>query len=421
MHKKTTLDNGLRIVTSSMPHTMSVSVCVFLGTGSRYETMENAGISHFSEHMLFKGTERRPSSKAISEAIDGIGGILNGGTDKELTLYWAKVARPHFNIALDLLVDMLHNSRFDPHEIENERAVIIEELNMCTDSPQSRADTLIDEVLWPDQALGRDILGKKETVNATDRQMIIDYIDKHYLARNTVVSVAGNIEHDEVVDSVAGCMIDWRANSPNSWFPADNTQHAPRVGIEKRKTEQNNFCLAVRGLSHLHRDRFILELLNIILGEGMSSRLFLELREHKGLTYDIHSHLSYFHDAGAVSIFAGVDPNKLESAITCILGEMVKLKDDIIAEEEIKKAKEFGKGRLMLRMEDTRNVSSWIGGQELLTENIRTIEDVVQTIDGITAKDIQRVARDLFVTNNLNLALVGPLKKGERIDKLLKL
>ncbi|MGB2885157.1 MAG: pitrilysin family protein, partial [Dehalococcoidia bacterium] len=242
MYQRTVLDNGLRIVSSAMPHTRSVCICVFIGTGSRYETPEQAGLSHFMEHLVFKGTARRPTAKEISETIDGIGGILNGGTDKELTVYWVKVARPHFSLALDLLVDMLRNSKFNSVDMENERKVIIEELNMCMDSPQNRVDMLIDEVMWPAQALGRDVAGSKETVTAIDRKMILDYLPIHYLPSNTVVGVAGDITHNEVVDSVAAVLGDWPDGTPGSWFPADNGQETSRLIAERRKTEQAHLC-----------------------------------------------------------------------------------------------------------------------------------------------------------------------------------
>ena len=421
MYQKMVLDNGLRIVSSAMPHTRSVCICIFIGTGSRYEMAEQAGLSHFVEHLCFKGTERRPTAKELSETIDGVGGILNGGTDKELTVYWAKVARPHFLLALDLLGDMLRNSKFDPLDMENERKIIIEELNMCMDSPQSRVDMLIDEVIWPAQPLGRDVAGSKETVAAIDRNMLLDYLSTHYLPSNTVVSVAGDISHNEVVDAVMSALGDWPDGVPMSWVPADNGQDASRLVVEPRKTEQAHLCLAVRGISHMHPDRFILDLLNLILGEGMSSRLFLEIRERRGLAYEIHSHVSHFHDSGSVNICAGVDPKRVEDAIEAIVMELVKLREEQVSEAEVIKAKELGKGRLMLRMEDTRNVTGWIGGQELLMGHIRTVDEVISILDAVTASELQRVARELFVTNKLCLALVGPSLKERRLERLLKL
>jgi len=421
MYQKTVLDNSLRIVSSAMPHTLSVCICIFIGTGSRYEMAEQAGLSHFMEHLCFKGTERRPTTKELSETIDGVGGILNGGTDKELTVYWAKVARPHFLLALDLLVDMLRNSKFDPVDMENERKIIIEELNMSMDSPQSRVDMLIDEVIWPAQPLGRDVAGSKETVAAIDRNMILDYQSTHYLPSNTVVGVAGDISHSEVVDSVMAVLGDWPDGVPGTWFPVDNGQDTSRLVAEQRKTEQVHLCLAVRGIWHMHPDRFILDLLNLILGEGMSSRLFLEIRERRGLAYEVHSHVSHFHDSGSVNIYAGVDPKRVEDAIEAILMEWVKLREEQVPEAEITKAKELGKGRLMLRMEDTRSVAGWMGGQELLMGHILTVDEAISILDAVTASDLQRVARELFLSNKLCLALVGPSRKERRLERLLKL
>jgi predicted Zn-dependent peptidase len=421
MYQKTALDNGLRIVTSMMPHTRAVCVSMFIGAGSRYELPEQAGLSHFVEHLCFKGTGKRPTAKEISETIDCVGGVLNGGTDKELTVYWVKVARPHFSTALDLLVDMLRNSKFDPVEMENERKVIIEELKMSIDSPQSRVDTLIDEVVWPNQALGRDVAGTKETVSIFNREIMLDYLPRLYLPSNTVVSVTGDISHEEVVASVSKLMGDWPDGVSTSWFPAENTQESPRMRGETRKTEQVHFCLALRGLDNMHPDRFALDLLNVILGEGMSSRLFLELRERRGLAYDVHSHVSYYRDSGSLSVYAGVDPKKLESAIDAIIREIVRLLDEPVPEVELVKAKEMGKGRLMLRMEDTRSVAGWMGGQELLTNQILTLDEVIEKVNAVTTEDMRNLARKLFLTSKINFALVGPVRNTGRLEKLLKL
>src|SRR4030042_1646420 len=421
MYQKTTLDNGLRIVTSMMPHTRAVCVSMFIGAGSRYELPEQAGLWHFVEHLCFKGTEKRPTAKEISETIDCVGGVLNGGTDKELTVDWVKVSRPHFSTALDLMVDRLRNSKFDPGEMENERKVIIEELKMSMDSPQSRVDTLIDEVIWPDQALGRDVAGTRETVSSFNREMMLDYLPRLYLPGNTVISVTGDISHEEVVASVSKLMGDWPDGVPISWLPAENTQESPRLRSEQSKTEQVHFCLALRGLDNMHPDRFSLDLLNVILGEGMSSRLFLELRERKGLAYDIHSHVSYYRDSGSLSVFAGVDPKKLESAIDAIIREIVSLRDEQVPEAELVKAKEMGKGRLMLRLGDTRSVAGWVGGREVPTNTIFTLDEVIEKVDAVTAGDIRNVARKLFLTSKINFALVGPVRSTVKLEKLLKL
>lgn len=420
MYQRTVLENGLRVISSSMPHTRSVCISIFVGAGSRYERTEEAGTSHFIEHLCFKGTDKRATAKEISEAIDGVGGMLNGGTDKEITVYWCKVARPHFRLALDVLVDMLRNSRFDGQSMEKERRVIIEELNMSMDSPPQRVNLLIDEVLWPDQPLGRDVAGSKETVSALSRQTLLNYRAHQYVANNVVVSVAGDISHEEVLDSLISAFDDWHQGVPQPWFSAQDSQEMPRFRLEHRDTEQAHLCLALRGLSYLHPDRFNLDLLNVILGEGMSSRLFLEIRERQGLAYDIHSYVDHFLDSGAVTIYAGVDLKRIDSAIEAILAELCRLKDEV-PEAELTKAKELAKGRLMLRMEDTRSVSGWMGGQEVLTGRILTVDEVVSIIDAITIPDLGRVARELFTTDKLNLAIVGPFPDAERFQCLLQL
>lgn len=420
MYQKSVLHNGLRIITESMPHTRSVCIAIFIGAGSRYEREEEAGTSHFIEHLCFKGTARRATSKEIAEAIEGVGGMLNGGTDKELSIYWCKVARPHFMLALDVMVDMLRYSRFDAEHIEKERTVIIEELNMSMDSPQQRVDMLIDEVIWPDQPLGRDVAGSKETVSALTREALLDYLAGQYMPNNTVVSIAGDIDHEEVLAALSSAFDDWATGSPRPWFPAQDSQEAPRLHLEERKTEQAHLCLAFRGLSYLDPDRFKLDILNVILGEGMSSRLFLEIRERQGLAYDIHSYIDHFFDSGAVTIYAGVDPRLVDTAIEAILNELRRLKDRV-PEAELTKVKELSKGRLMLRMEDTRSVAIWTGGQELLTGRIHTVDEIASIIDAITAQDLEQVARELLITEKLNLAIVGPFPSEDRFRGLLQI
>jgi len=420
MYQKTVLENGLQLITSTMPHTCSVSIGIFLGTGSRYEKAEEAGISHFVEHLLFKGTQRRKTAKEIAEAIEGVGGVLNGGTDKELSIYWCKVARPHFPLALDVLVDMLRYSRFDPQDIEKERQVIIEEINHILDSPRQRVDMLIDELLWPGQPLGRDIGGSKAIVSILTRQDMLDYLAHQYLPNNAVVSIAGNITHEEALGSVGEAFSYWQKGKPQPWYSANDEQEKPRLRIEPRDTEQVHLCLALRGLSHTHPDRFILDLLGVILGEGMSSRLFTEIRERRALAYSIHSYIDHYLDTGSFITYAGVAPKNLPVAIEAIVEELRRLKEDV-PEGELSKAKEFCKGRLLLRMEDSWNVANWLGGQELLLGKILTVDEVIAIIDSIQPQDLKRVAKGLLLTNGLNLAIVGPVKDEGYLQELLKM
>jgi len=420
LYQKTTLDNGLRVITTTMPHTRSVSVCFFIGVGSRYETDAEAGVSHFIEHLCFKGTPKRPTSREISEAIEGVGGILNGGTDKELTIYWCKVAQPHFPLALDVLTDILLHSRFDPQDIERERQVIIEEINMIKDSPSQQVNLLIDDLLWPGHPLGRDIAGSKESVAAITRDMMLDYQASQYLPDNTVVTIAGNMKHQEAVTAVSQALANWTNREPRPGYSAYTEQPNPRLQIEKRDTEQAHLCLALPGLNLFHPRRYNLDLLNAILGAGMSSRLFTEIRDKLGLAYSIHSYAEYLLDSGAVIIYAGVEPKNLPLAIKAILKELSRLKEKV-PEAEISKSKELIKGRLLLSMEDTHHIANWLGGQEILTGRILTVDQVVSIIDAITADELKELAQELLVGSQLRLAVVGPVTAEEPLEELLKL
>ena len=420
MYQKSTLDNGLRILTSTMPYTRSVSISFFLGAGSRYEKDPQAGVSHFIEHLCFRGTARRPTAKDISTAIEGVGGILNGGTDKELTVYWCKVATPHLGTALDVLVDMLINSRFAPDDIEKERQVIIEEINMSNDSPSQRVGVLIDEALWPDHPLGRDIASSRDSVSKISRELMLTYLNDHYLPGNTVVAAAGDIQHEAMVALISQALGKWTGRQSKSRYLAYKEKHFPRLRIEKRDLEQVHLCLALPGLSLLHPKRFAVDLLNVILGDGMSSRLFTNIRDKLGLAYNISSYVDHFLDTGALIIAAGVETKNLNLAIKAIIEELAHLKDKV-PETELNKAKEFSKGRLLLRMEDSRSVAGWIGGQELLTNRILTVDEVVAIIDGITAEEIKTLAEELLLGDKLRLAIVGPVSPDAPLEELLKL
>ncbi|MDP6100778.1 MAG: pitrilysin family protein [Dehalococcoidia bacterium] len=417
MFRRTVLPSGLRVITSKMPHTRSASLSIFIGIGSRFESDADAGASHFVEHLCFKGTQRRASSKEISEAIEGVGGILNGGTDKELTVYWCKVAVGNFESALDVLSDMILNSKFDSTEVEKERSVIIEEISMTQDNPGQLVNLIIDNVMWPDQPLGRDVAGTKESVGAFTRQHLADFLARHYRAGNVAVSVAGNVEHDAVVESVAGAFAPWQDGPAEKSVPVDDRQNAPRLLVDNRTTEQAHLCLALRGLSNLHPQRFTLDLLNAILGDGMSSRLFLNIREKLGLAYDIHSYTSHLQDTGAWVIYAGVDPEQLPSTVDAALEELGRLREEI-PEVEVTRAREYLKGRLLLRMEDTRSVATWLGAQEMLSDRILTVDEVVAMLDAVTSKQLTEVAHSLIATDKLSVAVVGPVSAADLEGRL---
>ena len=403
-----------------MPHTHSVSICIYLGAGSRYESEAQAGVSHFIEHLCFRGTEKRPGAKDISGAIEGVGGVLNGGTDKELTVYWCKVAQPHFSLALDVLTDMVLNSRFDKKDIEKERQIIVEEISMSKDAPNQLVGMILDELLWPDHPLGRDVAGTNKSVAAMTREQMLDYLDSEYSPANTVISIAGNIQQDEAVNEVNKFLGNWENKKQRLDYLPYLELTNPRLRVENKETEQTHLCLALPGVSLQDPRRFTLDLMNVILGEGMSSRLFLEVRDKLGLAYNIHSYLDHFQDSGALTVYAGVHPKKLEISISAILEQLTLLKEKV-SDEDLHKAKELSKGRLLLRMEDSRSVAGWVGGQEILNGSILDVEEVVAIIDKVTAKEICTVAKELLIGDRLRLSVVGPVKSADHLENLLKI
>jgi predicted Zn-dependent peptidase len=420
MYTKAVLDNGLRVITSTMPHSRSVCLAILVGAGSCYESEEEAGISHFAEHLFFKGTRRRPTSKEITQDIEGVGGIINAGTDKELTIFWCKVAKPHFPIALDVLSDLLLNSLFDSKEIEQERRIISEEINMNLDLPQQRISMLIDELLWPEQPLGREVIGYKETVSSLTREQLLNYVARRYMPNNTVLSIAGNIQHEEAMAQIEPLFNKWAAGELITGYITDDKQTEARLRIEPKDIEQAHLCLAVHGFSRSHPQRFIIDLFNTVLGGGMSSRLFTEIREHRGLAYDIHSYTEHFLNSGSFAIYAGVDPEKIETAVAAILEETSQIKQGITA-TELTRAKELSKGRLYLRFEDSQNVALWYGGQEILTQQILDIDDVISIVDAITIDELKEVAKEILTESGLNLAITGPVKEETPLRQLLRI
>jgi predicted Zn-dependent peptidase len=406
--QKTVLDQGLRILTSTMDHTHSVSVGFFIGVGSRYESERENGITHFIEHMLFKGTEMRPTAREIAIAIEGIGGVFNASTGRELTTYWAKVGEDHFSIALDVLADMLLHSKVEEQELEKERGVIIEEINMTLDHPSDWVHLLATELIWPDHPLGRDQAGTKESVSEITRGMIGDYLSRHYQPANAVLAVAGNIQHERAVSEAKSRLEGWEVAPVATCLPMDQEQGAPRVRVAHKTTQQAHLALVLPGVSRFDEDKYILSLLNTVLGQGMSSRLFLEVREKRGLAYSVYSYVSPLTDTGLVGVYAGVDSDRIEGALQAILVELGKMKQEPVAEEELHKAKEFTKGRLKLQMEDSFSVASWVGRQEILEDRVLSLDEVLEEIDAVTTEDVQRVAGRLFHQEKLNLAVVGP-------------
>ena len=420
MFQKSKLDNGLRVVTGEMPHTRSVSMCVFVGVGSRYEADEQAGLSHYLEHMLFKGTQQRPEPQQISEAIESVGGIINAATEHELTVYWCKVAQPYFEDSLALLFDMLRNSLYEPDSIEKERQVIFEELAMINDYPGYKVEALIDEMLYPGHPLGRDIGGSRESVGGITREMMLDFVSAYYSPDNIVVSVAGNVSHDDVVAQVERLSAGWQTGTRGEWTEFSGVQCEPQSHVEYRRTEQAHLSVALPGVSLTHPQRYALDLMSVALGEGMSSRLFVEVREKRGLAYDVHSDVSHFSDTGALIVSAGVDPKRVYDAVQTIL-EQVSILREGVPEDELEKVKRLSAGRLMLRMEDTRAVAIWMGQSEMLLGKIADVDDVIEQVNAVTTDEILQLANEVLLTKRLNIAVVGPCRGHKRIERMLRL
>jgi len=418
MFEKTTLANGLRVLTGAMPHTRSATVSVYVGAGSRYEADEEAGLSHFLEHMLFKGASRRPTAKAISEAIESVGGIHNAATDREATVYYAKVPDSEAFTAIDILSDMVRDPIMDAAELEKERFVILEELAAVEDSPGELTAILADETLWPDQPLGRNVGGTPETVQAMPLSEVNRYMKSQYVPKNMVLVVAGNVKHEQVTDAAnkwLGGMPSAPATPPH---PVQKRPGSARLAVRQKDTEQANLCISFPALPLNHPDRYALDLVNALLGEGMSSRLFLELREEQALVYDVHSYVSEYRDAGALTIFAACEPGKARTTASACLEETAKMLRTL-TQAELNKGIRMAAGRIQLRMEDTRSVAGWLGAQELLLSEVFTVDEVVEHIESVDLDSLLRVGREILMPERASIAAVGPFKDADTFAGLV--
>jgi predicted Zn-dependent peptidase len=404
------LRGDARLVVESMPERHSASVVFMFGGGSRQEEDRLAGVSHFIEHLFFKGTKKRPSSKEIADAIEGVGGFINASTDKELTAYWTRVPSEHLELGFDVLFDIVANSRLDPADVERERMVILEELRMYQDQPQDLVQNLFEELIWPDHALGRDIAGTEASVSRLSREDILEYADAHYRLPNLVIGAAGSLDEASTVSLVSSGL----SLRPDADGVVPDISPAPLAGpralVRRRDTEQAHICLGARAQSYLHPDRYSLDILNTVLGEGMSSRLFLNIRERLGLAYDVHSFTQKHRDTGYVGVYIGVEPKKAVDAVNAVMAELQALGETEIATEELARAKEFTKGRLRLELETTNGVAFWLTYQELLLGQITSIDDELAEVDAVTAKDVQRVAREVF-SGAMQMAVIGPFAR----------
>jgi len=406
-HHVHALHGGAKLVTAAMPERLSSSVVAMFGGGSRLEDDRLAGVSHFIEHLFFKGTLKRPSSKDIADAIEGVGGFINASTDKELTAYWTRVPSEYTELGLDVLFDIVSNSKLDPGDIERERAVILEELKMYQDQPQDHVQNLLEEMMWPGHPLGRDIAGTQESVKRLTRDDILEYADAHYRLPNVVIGAAGSLDEKDVLDLVLPRLTLPGGLNGHVAAVAPGPLDGAHVKVRRQKTEQAHICLGVRAYSYLHPDRYAIDLLNTLLGEGMSSRLFLNIRERLGIAYDVHSFMQKHRDTGYVAVYLGVDPKKAVDAVHAVMGELHRLCDEEVASDELQRAKEFTKGRLRLELETTNGVAFWLTYQELLLGEISTIDQELALVDAVTVADILRVAGEVL-RGPIQMAVIGP-------------
>jgi predicted Zn-dependent peptidase len=418
--ERTRLDNGVRIVTSRMEHVRSASLIIYFGAGSRHERDEHAGVSHFLEHMVFKGTTKRPDPVQITREIEEVGGMLNAATSREMTNYWVKAPSEHLARSFDVLADILVDSTFRSEELEKERWVIFEEIHGIHDTPDDYIHDVIDELIWAGQPIGRPIIGTTDTVGSLTRDDVIDYMRQHYRPDRLVIAAAGDVDHDQVVrlaETSFGHVL------PNGERPplihSQLNQDEPRVRVLERPTEEAHLCVGLPALPYTDERRRVQDMLDAILSSGMSARLFQEIRERRGLAYAIFGYFRGYVDVGQSVVYAGTDPDKIDETVSAIIGELDKLRDEPVPEIELERTKALRRGRIAMGFEDSRSVAAWIGGQELLYDEILTPEQVVEEIESVSSEQIQALAAEIFVPERLSLAVIGPFDDEARFRRLL--
>ncbi|HET8606308.1 MAG TPA: pitrilysin family protein [Gaiellaceae bacterium] len=414
------LPNGLRVLTAEMPHVQSVTCFVMLAAGSRYETAASRGIAHFAEHMFFKGTERRPSAKDISSEVDAIGGEFNAFTGKEYTGYYIRCAAERRDTALDVLVDMLRHSTFDPEEVDREKGVILEEMNMYFDTPRDYIGSLYEDLIFGDNPLGWETLGRRETVKAATRDTFLDYVGSWYRPDRMVVGVAGNLGPG-LLEQVGELLGDLEGASEGAPPPAALPDGAgPRVRVHHKESDQAHICLGVPSYPLEHPDRYALQLLATVLGSGMSSRLFTEVRERRGLAYYVYALNHAYTDAGSLFAQAGVDIARIDEAVETVATELRRIADEPVGGDELEKARGLAKGRFVLQTEAPQGIILFGLRREVLEGRAPDPAELLAGLDAVTADDVQRVAQDVIRGGErFNLALIGPFDDAARFEKLL--
>jgi len=421
MYKKIILDNKVRLITVPMVDSLTTTILVLVEAGSKYETKEINGISHFLEHMCFKGTKKRPKSIDISSELDSIGAVYNAFTSMEYTGYFAKARPDHFDIILDVVSDIYLNQIFDPQEIDKERGVIIEEINMYEDLPMRRVQELFTSLLYGDQPAGWDIAGRKEVIKKLTRDDFIKYQKEHYLGQSSLVVVAGKFNESEVGEKIKQAFSSLRVGKKISKIKTVEHQEKPEVLLKFKETDQTHLVLGVRAFDIFDERKYALDVLADILGGGMSSRLFQKIREEMGAAYYINTEADFYTDHGYLAVSSGIDHNKIEAVIKAILEEFQKIIEKPIEDKEIQRAKEHLIGRLIIGLETSDQLAGFYGGQEIITREILTPKEIIKKIQAVKKEEIKEVAFEVFQNQKLNLAIIGPFKEKERFEKILKI
>jgi len=421
--KKTILKNGLGVITSPMPSFESATVLVMVGAGSRYETKLNNGISHFLEHMAFKGTKKRPSALQISGLIDSIGGEFNAFTSKEYTGYYIKSAKSNIELSFDLLSDMVQNSLLDDAEIQKEKGVILEEINLYEDTPMRNIGDVYERLVYGDTPMGWDTAGEKEIIKKITREDFINYFKALYSPSNMTIVVAGGTDENKILPLTNKYFSKMEPFETIKPLPVEEKQANPQIYLKQKKTEQAHLAIGLRTVPLSSPEKYPLSVLSSILGGGMSSRLFHEVREKRGLAYYVRCNSDQYTDAGSLVATAGVDPKRIDEALEVIIQELKNLRDGKkkISKDELKKGKEFLKGHLVLELEDSRSVSVFYATQELLEKEIDNPSDVLSKIDRVSDDDVMEVASKYFTEKGLNLAVIGNFEDKKKFEKLLKI
>ena len=420
MHQLTTLPNGLKIVLTPIEGTKSVTVLCLVGAGSRYETKDINGISHFLEHMFFKGAERYKNAAEVAGAIDGVGGDFNAFTAKEYAGYYVKLASHQKEVAFDVIGDMMTGATFLDEEITKERGVIMEEYNMYQDTPMYQVGWDFEKLLFGDQPMGWDQIGTKEIIKGLTREQFVEYKEALYTPDNTVISVSGHFEEKEVMDLIAKYFPLPDSKRAYDFKPVSELPSDKKVILQHKKTEQGHIIVGFEGLPARDEDEYTEKILAVILGGNMSSRMFMNVREAKGLCYYIRTSTDDYSDVGAITTSAGVDVTRVDMAITAVMEEYRKIQEEPVGDKELTKAKEFMKGKIILKLEDSEEYAHMMGKQALMYPDIRSVDEILKKIDAVTADDVQRVAKKLFVAEKVKLALIGPFKDEAHFAGLLK-